>query len=98
MSREVVLATHPSNPTPPDPAAKFSILAFIAIGLKGITYQHGAFTGVGKEEVRVGSANNKTGTCLCGSVSVSVKLEKCAFDACHCGMCRKWGGGPALTV
>jgi hypothetical protein len=21
-----------------------------------------------------------------------------AVDACHCGMCRRWGGGPALGV
>ena len=40
----------------------------------------------------------KSGTCLCGSVKVSLKLEKAAFDVCHCGMCRKWGGGPLFTV
>ncbi len=39
-----------------------------------------------------------TGTCLCGRVSMSFALEKDTFDACHCGMCRKWGGGPALAV
>lgn len=38
------------------------------------------------------------GTCLCGSVSVKANPEKNTFDACHCSMCRKWGGGPALTV
>ncbi len=45
-------------------------------------------------------SKNKTinGACLCGAVTVTVKLEKDTFDACHCGMCRKWGGGPALTV
>lgn len=39
-----------------------------------------------------------TGTCLCGAVTVSFPVGKETFDACHCGMCRKWGGGPALTV
>jgi hypothetical protein len=39
-----------------------------------------------------------SGKCLCGGVTVSFSLEKQTFDACHCGMCRKWGGGPALTV
>ena len=38
------------------------------------------------------------GSCLCGAVSVSFDREKDTFGACHCGMCRKWGGGPALTV
>jgi hypothetical protein len=38
------------------------------------------------------------GKCLCGAVGVTFSVEKNVFDACHCGMCRKWGGGPALTV
>lgn len=38
------------------------------------------------------------GKCLCGSVSLTCTLEKDTFDACHCGMCRKWGGGPAMCV
>lgn len=39
-----------------------------------------------------------TGTCLCKSVSVSFPMGEEVFDACHCSMCRKWGGGPAFTV
>jgi len=46
----------------------------------------------------MGNSETATGTCLCGAVTVSFPLEKDTFDACHCGMCRKWGGGPALTV
>lgn len=38
------------------------------------------------------------GECLCGSVKVSFNPKAEIFDACHCSMCRKWGGGPALTV
>lgn len=38
------------------------------------------------------------GQCLCGVVKVSFPFENDHFDACHCGMCRKWGGGPAMTV
>ena len=37
------------------------------------------------------------GTCLCGAVSVSVS-DQSSVSACHCGMCRRWGGGPALVV
>ena len=39
-----------------------------------------------------------TGTCLCRAVTISFPLQKDTFDACHCGVCRKWSGGPALTV
>lgn len=37
------------------------------------------------------------GTCLCESVSITAAGVN-EFEACHCGMCRKWGGGPALSV
>ena len=38
------------------------------------------------------------GQCLCGSVRFSVDVTKKEIDSCHCGMCRRWGGGPALSV
>ncbi len=38
------------------------------------------------------------GVCLCGNVKLSFETNKDHFDACHCGMCRKWSGGPSLTV
>ena len=37
------------------------------------------------------------GTCLCKSVSI-VSEDTTEFEACHCGMCRRWGGGPFLAV
>jgi hypothetical protein len=37
------------------------------------------------------------GTCLCGSITVQTP-DKTEVDACHCGMCRRWGGGPALGL
>ncbi len=46
----------------------------------------------------MGTKKSVTGTCLCGSVSVSGEIEEKIFDACHCGMCRKWSGNPAMTV
>lgn len=39
-----------------------------------------------------------TGKCLCGSVKLTFIYENDTFSACHCSMCRKWGGGPNLTV
>ncbi len=38
------------------------------------------------------------GHCLCGAVKFSVKAINTSVDACHCGMCRRWGGGPLMCV
>ena len=37
-------------------------------------------------------------SCLCGAVTLTAKPIKQQFAACHCGMCRRWGGGPLLAV
>ncbi len=37
-------------------------------------------------------------TCLCGNIEMTVSTMDEQFGACHCGMCRKWGGGPFLAV
>ncbi|AFY60317.1 GFA family protein [Synechococcus sp. PCC 6312] len=37
------------------------------------------------------------GKCLCGAITVQTP-DKTSLDACHCGMCRRWGGGPALGI
>jgi hypothetical protein len=37
------------------------------------------------------------GKCLCGVISIQTPDKK-IVDACHCGMCRRWGGGPALGL
>ncbi|MBC8212860.1 MAG: GFA family protein [Gammaproteobacteria bacterium] len=38
------------------------------------------------------------GSCLCGSVRFSTKTMHKNVGACHCNMCRKWGGGPLMVV
>lgn len=38
------------------------------------------------------------GSCLCGAVTISTTSLADTFGACHCEMCRKWGGGPLLAV
>ncbi|GAB5388778.1 MAG: GFA family protein [Alphaproteobacteria bacterium] len=38
------------------------------------------------------------GHCLCGSVTVKAAKAATHMGACHCGMCRKWGGAPFLEV
>ena len=37
------------------------------------------------------------GHCLCGAVSFT-SPEAREIGACHCGFCRRWGGGPLLAV
>lgn len=43
------------------------------------------------------TTKNMQGTCLCGKVSVTSKLIT-EVEACHCGMCQRWGGGPYLSL
>ena len=40
------------------------------------------------------SNNDVTGGCLCGAVRFEAKGVNPHYHACHCGMCRRWGGGP----
>lgn len=35
-----------------------------------------------------------TGRCLCGAVAFEAKDVKTRYGVCHCGMCRRWTGGP----
>lgn len=41
---------------------------------------------------------SRTGQCLCGSVRITAEPQSNHFGACHCSLCRKWGGGPLLAV
>jgi hypothetical protein len=42
--------------------------------------------------------NEIMGSCLCGAVRITTKVTHDRVAACHCRMCRKWGGGPFLAV
>lgn len=37
------------------------------------------------------------GHCLCGAVTLKAAAAR-EIGACHCGFCRRWGGGPLLAV
>lgn len=37
------------------------------------------------------------GHCLCGAVKITAP-DVNEIGACHCGFCRRWGGGPLLAV
>ena len=38
------------------------------------------------------------GKCLCGAVSIRVRHDKPTIGACHCNICRRWGGGPFISL
>lgn len=38
------------------------------------------------------------GKCLCGAVTIIAAEVKPELSVCHCGMCRKWAGGPGLVA
>lgn len=38
------------------------------------------------------------GACLCSLVSITVQSESKSVGACHCNMCRRWGGGPYMEI
>ncbi|UIP30674.1 GFA family protein [Photobacterium sp. TLY01] len=44
------------------------------------------------------SPQRLTGQCLCGKVGLISTSGTLHAEACHCGMCRKWSGGPYLAV
>ena len=39
----------------------------------------------------------RTGSCLCGAVTFEAEVLP-TMQACHCSMCRKWGGGPYMAT
>lgn len=39
-----------------------------------------------------------TGQCLCGAVQFTAEDVETHFHSCHCGTCRRWGGGPGMAV
>ena len=39
-----------------------------------------------------------SGQCLCGKVEITVSQINNQVGACHCGMCRRWGGGPFFAI
>ncbi|AMO72059.1 GFA family protein [Sphingorhabdus sp. M41] len=39
-----------------------------------------------------------TGHCLCGAVTIKARPVRPHVEACHCAMCRRWGGSAFLGV
>ena len=39
-----------------------------------------------------------TASCLCDAIRITAKTPGNSVGACHCNMCRTWGGGPLLAI
>ncbi|MFC3338915.1 GFA family protein [Paracandidimonas soli] len=44
------------------------------------------------------SAQRFQGRCLCGAVTLTIRAEQPSMDVCHCNICRRWGGGPLMSI
>lgn len=40
----------------------------------------------------------RSGRCLCGEIEIQALEAPHAVGACHCNMCRRWGGGPFMEL
>ena len=45
-----------------------------------------------------GETVERRGHCLCGKVSITATHASNDVGACHCRMCRRWGGGPFMEI
>jgi len=43
-------------------------------------------------------STTEIGRCLCGKVELHTESKGKHVGACHCNMCRRWGGGPFMEV
>ena len=46
----------------------------------------------------VSNSIERRGHCLCGDVKITAKTAPNNVGACHCRMCRRWGGGPFMEI
>lgn len=42
--------------------------------------------------------SSRTGRCVCGAVTFEAVESTAEVSACHCGTCRRWGGGPFVDI
>ena len=40
----------------------------------------------------------RMGACLCGAVRFAIEADASEVAVCHCGMCRRWTGGPFAGI
>jgi len=47
---------------------------------------------------KIEETTERRGHCLCGEVRITAKQAGSGVGACHCKMCRRWGGGPFMEI
>jgi len=47
---------------------------------------------------KIEETTERRGHCLCGEVRIKAKQAGSGVGACHCKMCRRWGGGPFMEI
>lgn len=43
-------------------------------------------------------ASTSIGSCLCKTVSLETNADLNKYHICHCGICRRWNGGPNFAI
>ena len=46
----------------------------------------------------IDDTTERRGHCLCGEVRITARKAATSVGACHCKMCRRWGGGPFMEI
>ena len=49
-------------------------------------------------EKKMSDTNTGKGHCLCGAVHIAASTMSTIVGVCHCGMCRRWTGGPLFAM
>ena len=49
-------------------------------------------------EKKMSDTNTGKGHCLCGAVHITASAMSTKVGVCHCGMCRRWTGGPLFAM
>lgn len=44
------------------------------------------------------NVKERRGHCLCGAIQITAANAGSSVGACHCNMCRRWGGGPYMEI
>ena len=47
---------------------------------------------------KIEETTERRGHFLCGDVRITAKKAGSGVGACHCKMCRRWGGGPFMEI
>lgn len=75
-----------------------TVYAVVAVRIKRQQLSAAERSVIHLEEKSMGSESALRGSCLCGVVRITAKTKSNSVGACHCSMCRKWGGGPLFAA